>query len=113
MKGKGFLSKQTRMYVFFISFCKSFSFQAQLCLYKPSDFTQSDPVNFFYYPEDDCVLDVEPESELKSTDSGLFETETETAMEECDEDYDDNYDSEKDLHIVEEAVHNDTVSQGM
>merc|ERR1719188_1383151 len=81
---------------------------AQLCLYKPSDFTQSEPVNFYYYPKDDSVNDYEPISDDEGVDtSEVVENDEDevTPMLEidpapCDEDYD-NYDSERILQIDE------------
>ena len=77
-----------------------FLFQCQLFLYKPSDFNQSDPVNFYYYPshefpesEPDTIA--EEDAEQESADSGYVEDQ------QPDEDYD-NYDSERTLQIVEE-----------
>ena len=79
-------------------------------MYKPSDFTQSEPVNFFYYPKDDSVNDYyEPISDDEGVDtSEVVENDEEdevTPMLEidpapCDEDYD-NYDSERILQIDE------------
>jgi len=82
----------------------------QLCLYKPSDFTQSEPVNFYYYPKDDSVEEFEPLSDDEGVDTNDIpendqEQDDVVPMLEidptpCDEDYD-NYDSERILQIDE------------
>ena len=77
-------------------------------MYKPSDFTQSEPVNFYYYPKDDSINDYEPISDDEGVDtSEVVENDEDevTPMLEidpapCDEDYD-NYDSERILQIDE------------
>ena len=78
-------------------------------MYKPSDFTQSEPVNFYYYPKDDSADDYEPISDDEGVDTSEVVEENDedevTPMLEidpapCDEDYD-NYDSERILQIDE------------
>lgn len=70
-------------------------------LYKPSDFNQSEPIKFTYYPAKD-LPEKEPEvSDNDCEDSGIIE---DTMSEEA-EDYD-NYDSERTLQIVEEETEN-------
>merc|ERR1711971_402846 len=78
--------------------------------YKPSDFTQSEPVNFYYYPKDDSAEEFEPLSDDEGVDtSDIQETDQdpddvvpmlEIDPTPCDEDYD-NYDSERILQIDE------------
>jgi len=82
----------------------------QLCLYKPTDFTQSEPVNFYYYPKDDSAEEFEPPSEDEGVDtSEMIENDEEDVVpmlqidprtSPCNEDYD-NYDSERILQIDE------------
>jgi len=84
----------------------------QLCLYKPSDFTQSEPVNFYYYPKDDSAEESEPLSDDEGVDtSEAIEEDQDQDRDDvvpmleidpapCDEDYD-NYDSERILQIDE------------
>jgi hypothetical protein len=83
----------------------------QLCLYKPTDFTQSEPVNFYYYPKDDSAEEFEPPSEDEGVDtSEMVENDEESDVvpmlqidprtSPCNEDYD-NYDSERILQIDE------------
>jgi len=90
----------------------------QLCLYKPSDFTQSEPVNFYYYPKDDCPEDYEPVSDDEGVDTSEMVDENDEEEDEvrpmkefdpppCDEDYD-NYDSERILQI-DETDHEESV----
>lgn len=71
-------------------------------LYKPSDFNQSEPVKFTYYPAKD-LPEKEPEvSDNDCEDSGIVIEDN--ASEEA-EDYD-NYDSERTLQIVEDEQEN-------
>jgi len=82
----------------------------QLCLYKPTDFTQSEPVNFYYYPKDDSAEEFEPPSEDEGVDtSEMIENDEDDVVpmlqidprtSPCNEDYD-NYDSERILQIDE------------
>merc|ERR1711971_1547543 len=75
--------------------------------YKPSDFTQSEPVNFYYYPKDDSAEEFEPLSDDEGVDtSDIQETDQdpddvvhmlEIDPTPCDEDYD----SERILQIDE------------
>ena len=97
------------------------SFQTQLCLYKPSDFTQSEPVNFYYYPKDDSVEEFEPLSDDEGVDTNDIpendqEQDDVVPMLEidptpCDEDYD-NYDSERILQIDESIEEEPTEESG-
>merc|ERR1712008_262032 len=82
----------------------------QLCLYKPTDFTQSEPVNFYYYPKDDSAEEFEPPSEDEGVDtSEMIEDDDDDVVpmlqidprtSPCNEDYD-NYDEERVLQIDE------------
>jgi len=79
-------------------------------LYKPSDFTQSEPVNFYYYPKDDSAEEYEPLSDDEGVDTSEIQENDEDPDDvvpmleidptPCDEDYD-NYDSERILQIDE------------
>jgi len=79
----------------------------QLCLYKPTDFTQSEPVNFYYYPKDDSAEEFEPPSEDEGVDTSEMIEDDVVPMLQIDprtspynEDYD-NYDEERILQIDE------------
>ena len=111
--------------IFTISICilSNFSkhFQTQLCLYKPTDFTQSEPVNFYYYPKDDSFEEFEPPSEDEGVDtSEMIENDEDDVVpmlqidprtSPCNEDYD-NYDSERILQI-DESIEEEAEESGI
>ena len=89
-------------------------------MYKPSDFTQSDPVNFYYYPKDESADEFEPLSDDEGVDTSEVLEENdeddvvpmlEIDQAPCDEDYD-NYDSERILQI-DESIEEEAEDSGM
>ena len=90
-------------------------------MYKPSDFTQSEPVNFYYYPKDDSAEEYEPLSDDEGVDTSEIQENDEDPDDvipmleidptPCDEDYD-NYDSERILQIDESIEEEPTEESG-
>ena len=91
-------------------------------MYKPTDFTQSEPVNFYYYPKDDSAEEFEPPSEDEGVDtSEMIENDEESDVvpmlqidprtSPCNEDYD-NYDSERILQI-DESIEEEAEESGI
>ena len=92
-------------------------------MYKPTDFTQSEPVNFYYYPKDDSAEEFEPPSEDEGVDtSEMIENDEESDVvpmlqidprtSPCNEDYD-NYDSERILQIDESIEEEEAEESGI